>query len=727
MKTFQTYLFAIFIVASFFFLPEIVAGQEIETITPAENGNSPWVVPAGVVEIIVRVWGGGGGTGGHGATTATGGGNGGTTTFLNGISLSAGGGAGSGGATNNTPTAGGLGGVASGGTVNSDGNDGVVGSIPNNRSEGGAGGSSPNGGATQQGADPNSANTSLPGVIGNLPGGGAGGSARSNNSAGGRRATGGGGGGAYVEITISVSPGDEFTYSVGTGGTAGTGDQAAGGTGADGQIEIEYFTSVILTGGPCWRTLSSPNTGQSYQDFFASFQTNNTDFGGLWTQGSGVTGARALFGDPNVYTMDATGTSWIQITNLSATIPAGTGILISLFDEDEFGNAVSAGFPKVSDFSGTENSAPVSVNLGTPAGTTGSDAGFSLLGNPFFSAVDFDLLTTTGITGNIWIYDRNAGGTDANGNNGGWISWDGSIGDITDGVIAGGQGFVVQNSSPSTSPNVTFEEADKISGGTFYGKESNTPDHIRLEIRGQSVYNSAWIKFTDEGAYSEILPDDVMQLYPFESEYAVLSTVKSGQFMDIGHFPYPEADVQIPLTVETTTADRLTLTLTNLQYNQGRALYLHDTVTGRTVEIEEGMEYAFTPSVSSAKSVEDCYSAPTGFAQPMKGKTTSPRFYISSAINDESSVLPSAYGLQQNYPNPFNPHTQITYQLPQQSNVRLEVFDMNGRQVATLVRQSVNAGTHTVNFDAAGLSSGVYMYRLQAGSNVFIRKLTLIK
>ncbi|NBC05143.1 MAG: T9SS type A sorting domain-containing protein, partial [Bacteroidetes bacterium] len=85
------------------------------------------------------------------------------------------------------------------------------------------------------------------------------------------------------------------------------------------------------------------------------------------------------------------------------------------------------------------------------------------------------------------------------------------------------------------------------------------------------------------------------------------------------------------------------------------------------------------------------------------------------------------FTLAQNYPNPFNPTTQISYQLPVSSEVRLEVYDMLGRNVATLVNEQVSAGRHTVNFDAGNLSSGVYLYRLQAGSQIMTRKLTILK
>ncbi|MEX2362082.1 MAG: T9SS type A sorting domain-containing protein, partial [Balneolaceae bacterium] len=82
----------------------------------------------------------------------------------------------------------------------------------------------------------------------------------------------------------------------------------------------------------------------------------------------------------------------------------------------------------------------------------------------------------------------------------------------------------------------------------------------------------------------------------------------------------------------------------------------------------------------------------------------------------------------QNYPNPFNPSTAISYELPEASDVTLQVYDMTGRQIATLInREAKSAGRHTVQFDAGRLSSGVYIYRMKAGNTVITKKLTLIK
>ncbi|RPH81599.1 MAG: T9SS C-terminal target domain-containing protein [Nitrospiraceae bacterium] len=103
---------------------------------------------------------------------------------------------------------------------------------------------------------------------------------------------------------------------------------------------------------------------------------------------------------------------------------------------------------------------------------------------------------------------------------------------------------------------------------------------------------------------------------------------------------------------------------------------------------------------------------------------------LSEMITDVAqggSGIPTAHALQQNYPNPFNPSTTIRYGLPSRSLVTLAVFNTLGQQVATLVEGEMEAGFHEAVFDASGLASGVYLYRLTAGSFVEARKLVLVR
>ncbi len=88
---------------------------------------------------------------------------------------------------------------------------------------------------------------------------------------------------------------------------------------------------------------------------------------------------------------------------------------------------------------------------------------------------------------------------------------------------------------------------------------------------------------------------------------------------------------------------------------------------------------------------------------------------------------PQTVELNQNYPNPCNPTTNIEYQIPEQAEVRLTVYDVLGREVAVLVNEEQTAGSHTVEFDGSSLSSGAYIYRLEAGSTTITKQMMLVK
>ncbi|NMB80361.1 MAG: T9SS type A sorting domain-containing protein, partial [Ignavibacteria bacterium] len=90
-------------------------------------------------------------------------------------------------------------------------------------------------------------------------------------------------------------------------------------------------------------------------------------------------------------------------------------------------------------------------------------------------------------------------------------------------------------------------------------------------------------------------------------------------------------------------------------------------------------------------------------------------------------IIPTEFSLAQNFPNPFNPTTNIKFGLPKESNVTLRIFNILGEEVATLVNKVMPAGFHTVNFDASRLTSGLYIYRIEADNFVQVKKMMLMK
>ena len=128
-----------------------------------------------------------------------------------------------------------------------------------------------------------------------------------------------------------------------------------------------------------------------------------------------------------------------------------------------------------------------------------------------------------------------------------------------------------------------------------------------------------------------------------------------------------------------------------------------------------------TGSATSTWKVERV-SNPSQQSPPVTfGVTTAP-----IGIKQISSIV-KEFSLSQNYPNPFNPATKINFSIPNSEHVSLRVYDILGREVRVLVNENLSFGEYEVDFDAKGLSSGMYYYSLRAGEYVSVKKMVLVK
>jgi len=94
---------------------------------------------------------------------------------------------------------------------------------------------------------------------------------------------------------------------------------------------------------------------------------------------------------------------------------------------------------------------------------------------------------------------------------------------------------------------------------------------------------------------------------------------------------------------------------------------------------------------------------------------------------EDKEQFPTEFSLEQNYPNPFNPSTTISFSIPKEDFVSLKVFNSLGEEIAELVNETKPAGNYSFTFDANGLSSGIYLYKISAGNFVETKKMILIK
>ncbi|MBT8378744.1 MAG: DUF1028 domain-containing protein [Ignavibacteria bacterium] len=102
------------------------------------------------------------------------------------------------------------------------------------------------------------------------------------------------------------------------------------------------------------------------------------------------------------------------------------------------------------------------------------------------------------------------------------------------------------------------------------------------------------------------------------------------------------------------------------------------------------------------------------------------KYFIPTSVNDKL-IKPDQYYLYQNYPQPFNPNTTLKFQIPESTDVVLEVFDMLGNKIITLINETVSKGIHILNFDGSNLPSGIYFYAIKAGEFSDTKKMVLIK
>lgn len=144
--------------------------------------------------------------------------------------------------------------------------------------------------------------------------------------------------------------------------------------------------------------------------------------------------------------------------------------------------------------------------------------------------------------------------------------------------------------------------------------------------------------------------------------------------------------------------------------------------SGGTEAVRVGYMFLTASGASVQFTVGDT-SAVSGTVSISSLQWTTPTATSVQRIND----VPRTFALRQNYPNPFNPSTTIRFTLPSSQHVTLTVYNLLGEEVATLVDETVNAGESSVQFDASRLSSGVYLYKLQAGTSTQTRRMMLVK
>jgi hypothetical protein len=588
--------------------------------------------------------------------------------------------AGGGGATNNGGCEGGAGGGYTGGSASCYG-----GATGGTQSSGGTGGAS---GSFGQGA--NASDDS--GLVGWVGGGG-----------------GGWYGGAAGHSHGSGSGGSSYTDGQGNYSTTAT-ETSTGVRSDNGQVIITYIelppdpiTSIDITGTSGYRMLSSPVSGAVYGDLLEE----------LYTQG--MTGSDNPGADANVWTWN---NSWNALTDLATdNYTAGSGVLVYVFADTDYDGTDD--LPVTLTLNGTQNTSPVTI-------ATNEDS-WNLLGNPYGYSLSIQQLAADNSGhGAVYIWDNT---TNA------YKTHNGTTGDIADGLIAPFQGF--WSKADAGAASYTFSENSISSGtGTNYRTTTDdTPGSAIFSFHVGDYTSSTYLSFTPEG-HINLDQADASRLLPMSSMEHLTSMIhESGKSLSINNLPLDlSSDISFPMDVMMlsptedgyeTQAEQVNLTWDVTNLPAGITLELKNNITGQNINLTGYPSANINLPSKGGFSMSEDFMA----TYPVVGDA-----YFTVSVNatlaglgDDDIILPEQLVLHNAYPNPFNPSTLIRFDLLDANMVSLDIFDLNGKQVSSLINEYMIPGNHQISWNPGNLSSGVYIAKLSAGNTSLNQKITYIK
>lgn len=486
-----------------------------------------------------------------------------------------------------------------------------------------------------------------------------------------------------------------------------------------------------ITGNEGWRMLSSPVEGTTYAEILDP----------IWTQG--IAGSDSPdYGNPNVYTWNEATQSWQAPSSLNEMAIPGQGFIVYVYADDDF-DGTPDDFPKTLTTDKDKFTGNAAPSLSYTVGESTELSGWNLTGNTYFQTIDWDAgsgWTRTNMDETFYVWSDSA-----NGGLGSYLSWNGESGTLQNGKVAPWQGFWVK--ANGADPGFSFTEEVKNQEGIF--RKQAAPKQLKLTLKDSEHYSNTVLWFSDKAQTGK----DRFDAYKLESlnaDYLSIGTqTEENGVMDIQALPTSLNQQEIDVVINGSNLSGKFELRWDMQSLPKDAHYiLRDNETGEEFDLREQSAISFELSEAAAKtaptqspgvrgkSAEESLIPRHGVMTPkvMKTKTgQSHRFTLTITFsqtvpNEPFNDLPEQVELAQNYPNPFNPTTTINYGVPETGEVSIEVFDLLGRKVATLInRETQQAGRYSVQFDAGKLASGLYLYRLKAGNTVLTKKLTLIK
>ncbi|TNE72860.1 T9SS type A sorting domain-containing protein [bacterium] len=494
-----------------------------------------------------------------------------------------------------------------------------------------------------------------------------------------------------------------------------------------------------------WQMLSNP-----FQSPLGTFLDS------VWTQGAANSDAPA--GDANLFTFNEETAQWETITTdlNSTTLAAGKGLLAYMFADDNPTDEqapVDGGWPKTFNYSGTTFGTEATITLKNvdvdESGTLNGNEGWVLVGNPFGFGVDagdilyemddqmsyYDEFDEWQAVVNEYVYVWDPS-TNA------WVESDW-------GTLTPYQSMFLRILEPGFQDDFIISDyytydgttiIDAGSGGGGGGEEwkarpnqnekQSTPKFMFTLNQVESGLSSKFgLSFSENGKYA-IDGKDAYYLWPLNNTYANMYMKVSDQAVKINNLPaLTEESFSYPIYLDATVTGEFNLTWDPTLLPEGFEATLVEVETGNMYTLKDNNQITFRSNVVAKQSVSSKKGPNAGLS--IASTTDAPVLMLKvnpiATSVEKGEQLPTEVELNQSFPNPFNPSTTIRFGVPQQTHVRLEVYDILGRRISILMNETKSAGRYNVTFNAQNLASGVYFYRLSAGSKVITKQMTLIK
>ena len=538
--------------------------------------------------------------------------------------------------------------------------------------------------------------------------------------------------GSLYEYSLSVSDVDEDVVAitatgpnwltVGNSTLSGTPGPSDGGlheiilsaNDGNGGVVTQTYTlavslhSLVITGGSGHRIFSSPVSGTIYGDLLDE----------LWTQGA--QGSDSPNSNPNIWTY---GNGWNSVTDFSSdALTAGKGFLMYVFADTDFDGDDDLNDPEnpvIISIDGAQQESGVSV--------VSEPSGWNLIGNPYGLSVDISQMLSdnnTKFNSTVYSLDRTSPG---------YRTHNGVVGNIENDEIKPFDGFWIK---ADTDGDVFEFTEQSIRKGSINAGRTTTDDS-----NGSAVFtftngdysSSTYLSFTEEGQIN-LDPADADRLVPMSpAEHLTSMIYESNKSLAINNLPFDlSTDISFPMDVMmlsptddgyATQAEQVDLTWDITDLPEGITLELTNNITGQNINLTGDLSATISlPNKGSFLTSGDFMGTYPAVGQ---AQFTLSVYGTLAAVEDD--VLPERLTLHSAYPNPFNPSTLIRFDLSNADMVSLDIFDIAGKQVASLINEYMIPGNHQISWNPGNLSSGIYLVNLVVGTETFNEKITFIK